>query len=88
MKTIITYTLYFSRENNYLPFLAKSTLIFKGWKLVHSNETTILPKYDWELKEMYKDFRSFQHEEADKSEITYSCLECCKTMIIRKTWEG
>ena len=88
MKTIISYTLFFSRENNCLPFLTKSTLIFKGWKLVHSSEATILPKYDWELGEMYKDFRSFQHEEAYKNEIVYSCLDSCKTMTIRKTWEG
>lgn len=88
MKTIITYTLFFSRENNLLPFLTKSTLIFKGWKLVHSNETTIIPKYDWELKEMYKDLRTFQREEADESEVTYTCLDSCKTMTIRKTWEG
>ena len=88
MKTIINYTLYFSRENNRLPFLTKSTAIFKGWKLVHSNEATILPEYDWELEEMYRDFRSFQHEEADKSEVVYNCLESCKTMTVKKTWEG
>lgn len=88
MKTIISYTLFFSRENNRRPFLVKSTLIFKGWKLVHSSEATILPEYTWELGDMYRDFRSFQHEEADKSEVVYSCLESCKTMTVRKTWEG
>lgn len=88
MKTIITYTLFFSRENNLLPFLTKSTLIFKGWKLVHSSEATILPEYDWELEEMFKDFRSFQHEEADGNEVIYQHLDSCKTIIIKKTWEG
>ena len=88
MKTIISYTLFFSRENNRLPFLTKSTVIFKGWKLVHSNEATILPEYDWELEEMYRDFRSFQREEADESEIIYQHLDSCKTMTIRKIWEG
>ena len=88
MKTIISYTLYFSRENNRLPFLTKSTLIFKGWKLAHSSEATILPEYDWELEEMFRDFRSFQREEADATEIIYQSLDSCKTMIIRKTWEG
>lgn len=88
MKTIINYTLYFSRENNRLPFLVKSTFILKGWKLVHSSEATILPEYDWELKEMYRDFRAFQREEADESEVTYTCLDSCKTMTVRKTWEG
>ena len=88
MKTIITYTLFFSRENNLLPFLTKSTLIFKGWKLVHSSVATILPEYDWELKEMFKDFRSFQHEEADKNEVIYQHLDSFKTMIVKKTWKG
>lgn len=88
MTTSVTYTLYFSRENNRLPFLTKSTAIFKGWKLVHSSEATIIPEYDWELAEMYRDFRSFQHEEADKNEVIYQSLDSCKTMIIRKTWEG
>ena len=88
MKTIISYTLYFSRENNRLPFLAKSTLILKGWKLVHSSNATILPEYDWELEKMYRDFRSFQREEAGENEVTYSCLDTCKTMTITKKWEG
>lgn len=88
MKTIISYTLFFSRENNRLPFLVKDTMILKGWKLVHSNTATILPEYDWELEEMYRDFRSFQREEADENEITYSCPDSCKTMTIKKTWEG
>ena len=88
MKTIVNYTLFFSRENNLLPFLTKSTLIYKDWKLVHSNEATILPQYDWELKEMFKDFRSFQHEEADKNETIYQHLNSFKTIIIKKTWEG
>lgn len=88
MKTIISYTLFFSRENNRLPFLTKSTLIFKGGKLVHSSEATILPAYGWELGEMFQDFRAFQREEADENETIYSCLESCKTMIIRKAWKG
>ena len=88
MKTIINYTLYFSRENNRLPFLVKSTFILKGLKLVHSSEATILPEYDWELEEMYRNFRAFQREEADENEVTYTCLDSCKTMTVRKTWEG
>lgn len=88
MKTIISYTLFFSRENNYLPFLAKNTLIYKGWNLIHSHSATIMVQYDWELERLYKDFRAFQHEESDTTEISFQHLDSCKTMIIRKTWEG
>lgn len=88
MTTAVTYTLYFSRENNYLPFLAKDTVVYKGWKIVHSHSATITAEYDWELASLYKDFRSFQHETADTTKISYQLLDSCKTMIIRKTWEG
>lgn len=88
MKTIISYTLFFSRENNYLPFLVKNTLVYKGWKLIHSNSSTIMVQYDWELKQLYKDFRTFQREESDTTEISFQRLDNCKNMTIRKTWEG
>ena len=88
MTTSVTYTLYFSRENNYLPFLTKDTTVYKGWKIVHSHSATIMVNYDWELERLYKDFRFFQHEAADATEISYQSLSSCKTMIIRKTWEG
>lgn len=88
MTTIVSYTLYFSREKNYLPFLTKNVVIYKGWKIVHSHSATMMATYDWELKSLYKDFRSFQHGAADTTEITYQSLDSCKTMIIRKTWEG
>lgn len=88
MTTSVTYTLYFSRENSYLPFLTKDTVVYKGWKIVHSHSATIMARYDWELKSMYEDFRAFQHEAADTTKITYQTLDCCKTMIVCKTWEG
>lgn len=88
MKTIVHYTLFFSRENNQLPFLVKSTLIYKNKKLVHASEATVSPKYKWELAHMFKDFRAFMHEEADKNEVRCSRVESCKFMSIEKTWEG
>ena len=87
MTTAVTYTLYFSRENNYLPFLTKDTVVYKGWKIIHSHSATIMVNCDWELKSLYRDFRSFQHEAADTTEIFYQSLSSCKTMTIRKTWE-
>ena len=56
--------------------------------MVHAINWYYLPEYDWELKEMFKDFRSFQHEEADKNEVIYQHLDSFKTMIVKKTWEG
>jgi hypothetical protein len=88
MRTIISYTLFFSRENNYLPFVVKDVAIYKGWELVHSHSATVSPECDLELKFLYEDFRSFQHEEADATEITFKCLDTCKTMTITKKWEG
>lgn len=87
MKTVIRYDLYFSR-NEGKPFLHKATMVYKGEKQLHSHETTVAPKYGFELAEMFEDFRTFLHEEADESEIFCNRVESCKYMSVTKAWEG
>lgn len=88
MKTTVSYTLYFSRESNYLPFLEKRTVIWKGWKIIHAHSAKIEPVFDFELKWLWEDFRNFRREESDTTEIAFNNLEICKTMTVTKTWEG
>lgn len=87
MKTVVSYTLYYSRKAGH-PFIDKKTVIWKGLRIIHSHSATVLPELDFELKYMLKDFHNFHREESDTTEVSFSTLETCKTMTITKSWEG
>ena len=88
MKTIINYTLYFSRENAH-PFLTIAThVINKAGKTVHSHHATISGDYEWELREMWERWTTFKAEPADMETVYCSAFKCGKSISIMKTWEG
>lgn len=88
MKTIINYTLYFSRKDAH-PFLTIAThIIDKAGKIVHFHNVTVSCEYEWELREMWKRWTAFKAEPADMETIYCGSFSCGKSISIMKTWEG
>lgn len=88
MKTIVNYTLYFSRENAH-PFLAITTHINdKAGKTIHSHHATISGDYEWELREMWEQWTKFKTESADVETSYCGSFSFGKFISITKMWEG
>lgn len=87
MTTIIRYELFFSRRSDH-PFLAISTSVWNGRKLLHSHTDYLNGEYDWERRELWEKFRLFRNEESSRSETCYRVFEDFKSLAVTKTWEG
>ena len=88
MKTIINYTLYFSRENAH-PFLTITTNINdKAGKTIHSHHIIVGGDYEWELREVWERWTKFKTELADTETSSYSSFNTGKLISITKVWEG
>lgn len=87
MKTIINYTLYFNREDAH-PFLTIAThVINKAGKTVHSHQATISGDYEWELREMWKQWTTFKAESADMETVYCNTFNDGKFISVIKVWE-
>lgn len=88
MKTIINYTLYFSRENAH-PFLVITTHIEnKAGKTIHSHNVMISGDYEWELREVWERWTKFKTEPADVETSSCGSFNTGKFISITKVWEG
>lgn len=88
MKTIISYNLLFSREHGH-PFLSISTVILnKADKAVHRHQATVSGDYNWELRELWAQWKAFKAETADSEAVTYMSHGFAKSISITKVWEG
>lgn len=88
MTTIINYTLYFSRENAH-PFLGITTHINnKAGKTIHSHHATISGDYEWELREVWEQWKKFKAEPADMETVYCNAFSLGKCISITKVWEG
>lgn len=87
MTTIIRYELFFSRRSDH-PFLAISTSVWNGRKLLHSHTDYLNGEYDWERRELWEKFRLFRNEESSRSETCYRVFEDFKSLAVTKMWEG
>lgn len=88
MKTIINYTLYFSRENAH-PFLAITTNIDnKAGKTIHSHHVMVSGEYDWELRGIWEQWTKFKAESSDTETVYCGSVNTGKFISITKTWEG
>lgn len=88
MKTIISYNLLFSREHGH-PFLSISTVIFnKAGKVIHRHQATVSGDFDWELRELWEQWKAFKAETADDEIVNYMSHGFAKSISITKVWEG
>lgn len=87
--TTINFALYFNRHDGGHPFLNISTIVSnKAGKMLHHHSAMVHGEYEWELRELWKQWQKFKQTPADFESCCCERCESCHYISITKTWEG